>query len=194
LPGISHQTDEQLELYAMGRLPGSEVAVLEEHLLVCIPCQERLDEVEGFAIAMRQAIAMEPAVKERNRWFLWLRPQLMWAPAFAAIVLTIVLYLHPARSLPPLASLNLASMRGDVPQVALAQETDLTLTDAPSQPGIRAEVVDSTGIRVWSGQLGDGRQVKIATQLAPGSYFVRLFDPPGKLLHEYGFNVRATRL
>ena len=195
MAGISHQTDEQLELYALGRLPEPEVAVVEEHLLACASCQERLDEVEPFAIAMRLAISSEPPASERPAWFAWLRPQRMWAVGFAAIMLTTVLYLHPGRKVQAFASLDLAAMRGDAPQVEPAQETDITLTDAPIQRGLSAEVVDSTGVNVWSAQLGvDRGKIRITKRLAPGSYFVRLLDQSGKLLHEYGFNVRAAPL
>jgi len=66
VPETSHQPDDRLELYALGRLPEADLAIVEEHLLVCTSCQERLDELELFAIAMRQAIAAEPAVQERS--------------------------------------------------------------------------------------------------------------------------------
>lgn len=41
----------------LGRLPEPEQAVIEEHLLVCEICRNRLDEAEAFAKAMRQAIS-----------------------------------------------------------------------------------------------------------------------------------------
>ena len=197
---MSHQPDERLELYALGRLSESDVAIVEEHLLICVSCQERLDEVELFAMAMRQAITSEPAAQSRQAWWGWLMPSWgsPWAFAGApavlvALALATVLYLHPDRNVPSRTSVDLAAMRGDVPRVGLAKETDITLTDAPIQSGMRAEVVDSTGIAVWSEQLRAGSaQIKILRQLTPGSYFVRLFDQPGKLLHEYGLNVFST--
>ena len=206
MPEISHQPDERLELYALGRLPEPEVAVVEEHLLVCVSCQERLDVVELFALAMRQAISSEPLAPSGAGWRDWLRSS--WATpwsfagtsaVFAAVVLATVLYLHSGRNVPPLASLDLTAMRGDVQQVPAARQTDLTLTDAPigNAARFRVEVVDSTGGQVWSGQRESdwGRvKVRITKQLATGSYFVRLFDPDGKLLHEYGFTVRAVPL
>jgi anti-sigma factor RsiW len=196
---ISHQPDDRLELYALGRLPEPEVTVVEEHLLVCLSCRQRLDEVELFAVAMRQAISSEPPARERPMWFAWLRqqlsprlsPRLIGAVGFAAIMLTTFLYLHPGRKVDALASLDLAAMRGDVQQVSPAQETDITLTDAPGQRGLRAEVVDYKGVNVWS---AGSSTVRIKKQLPSGSYFVRLFDQSGKLLHEYGFNVRAAPL
>lgn len=59
----SHQPDDQLELYALERLTEAEQAVIEEHLLICQACRERLDEVEAYAKAMRQAIADSPATE-----------------------------------------------------------------------------------------------------------------------------------
>ena len=191
MPEISHQPDDRLELYALGRLPEPEVAVVEEHLLVCPSCRERLDEVELFAIAMRQAISTEPAARERTMWFAWLRPHLIGAVGFAALLFATTLYLHPGRKVDALASLELAAMRGDMQQTGPAQETDITLTDAPSQQGMHAEVVDYKGINVWS---ASSSTIRITKQLAPGSYFVRLFDQTGKLLHEYGFDVRDAPL
>ena len=85
VPGIPHQTDphrtdDELELYALGRLADPQVAVVEEHLLVCVACQERLDEVEAFALAMREGISAEPAPEPRADWFAWLKqPRVAWA-------------------------------------------------------------------------------------------------------------------
>jgi hypothetical protein len=53
----SHPDDEQLELYALGRLNEPEQAVIEEHLLICEACRQRLDQIEAYAKAMRRAIA-----------------------------------------------------------------------------------------------------------------------------------------
>jgi hypothetical protein len=187
VPLISHQTDEQLELYALGRLDEPGQAVVEEHLLVCVTCQQRLDEVEAFAMAMHQAIASGPAQElEKTGWLAWFRAWLWPWPAavagFAALMLTIILSVHPGRNLAPLASLQLTAIRGDVPAVAPARETDITLTDAPAGTALRVEVVDATG-----GKVADS--LRITKSLAEGSYFVRLYDSSGKLLHEYGFRV-----
>ncbi len=77
MSGISHQTDEQLELYSLGRLPEPLAAAIEEHLLVCSTCQEHLDEMEVFATAMRRAISEEPTLKPGG----WRFPT--WSLAFA---------------------------------------------------------------------------------------------------------------
>jgi hypothetical protein len=35
-----------------------------------------------------------------------------------------------------------------------------------------------------------GIEIKVRQALATGTYFVRLYGPDGKMLHEYGFTVR----
>jgi hypothetical protein len=195
--GILHQTDEQLELYALGRLPEPWVAEVEEHLLVCAVCRERVDDLQAYALAMRQAISSEPA--ESSHWLSWFQqswlkvPVLAWAGGLAAVVFAVSLYLQFVPGLAPLASLQLTAMRGAMPSVRPSRETDITLADAPSGTSLRAEIVDATGSTLWNGAL-EPRTHKIALtrQLAAGNYFVRLFDNAGKLLHEYGFQVRAS--
>ena len=170
---------------------------VEEHLLVCAACQTRLDEVETFTLAMRQAITDEPVAEVRAGWFTWLRPPrpaLIWASGFALVVLAAGLYLRTGRSgsVMPVAALELTAMRGDVQSVGVAQETDIKLGDVPVEAGLRVEVVDATGGTVWSSARGaDAGRLKIAKELEQGSYFVRLYDGGGKLLHEYGFRVSS---
>lgn len=59
----SHVTEDVLEAYAMRKLSGRDVAPLEEHLLICLVCQTRLDEVEeyvGIAKAAAAALSRHP--------------------------------------------------------------------------------------------------------------------------------------
>jgi anti-sigma factor RsiW len=202
--GISHQTDEQLERYALGCLPEPWMAEVEEHLLVCATCQERVDDLEAYSLAMRQAISTEPAKAAPRfawlqQWFAWLQqswlkaPVLVWAGGLAAIVFSVSLYLQFVPHLAPLASLQLTAMRGPMPSVVPSRETDITLADVPAGPGLRAEVVDAAGSPVWNGALQSrDHKIALARQLVPGNYFVRLYDDNGKLLHEYGFQVRGS--
>jgi hypothetical protein len=207
--GILHQTDERLELYALGRLPEPWVAEVEEHLLVCTACRERVDDLEAYALAMRQAISPEPAKSPhwlQQSWFeqswfeqswfqrSWLKmPVLAWSGGLAVILFAVTLYLQFVPHLAPLASLQLTAMRGAMPAVGPSRETDITLADAPSGTALRTEIVDATGSTIWSGILEPRtHKVALTRQLAPGNYFVRLFDDDSKLLHEYGFQVRDS--
>jgi len=199
---MSHETDEQLELYALGRLSESHMEAVEEHLVLCVSCRQRLDEVEVFALAMRRAIGAEPATEPGRAWFGWLRqPAMLGSLGFAAILLAAGLYLSLGRShgVAPLASLQLTAMRGEVQSVGVARETDITLADASTgdvppgdaPPGrLRAEVVDAAGSPVWSGPIdGNSGRIRLTMRLAVSSYFVRLYDDTGQLLHEYAFRV-----
>jgi hypothetical protein len=168
------------------------VAEVEEHLLLCAWCQNRLDRLEPDARLMRAALSAEPAPEKRRAWFNWLRPRFLSVAAGIAVALVAAfLLIHPNRTIAPLASLQLSAVRGDVPATGVASETDLSLTDAPSQSGLRAELVNGTGTVVWSGPV-TGNSVKIVQRLAQGTYFARLYDNSGALLHEYGFRVRGN--
>ena len=54
---VHHVTDDTLELYAMQTLPESESCTLEEHVLVCSLCRERLEAEIEFVTAMSAAAA-----------------------------------------------------------------------------------------------------------------------------------------
>ena len=43
---IRHVDDESLEQYSSGTLPGEKVAEVEQHLLICGPCQGRLARID----------------------------------------------------------------------------------------------------------------------------------------------------
>lgn len=66
-----HVTDDHLELYALDRLPDSNLPRLEEHLMICANCRERLDEINAFALGMREASGVE--AEPRTDWLKWLR-------------------------------------------------------------------------------------------------------------------------
>jgi hypothetical protein len=194
---IPHETDEQLELYALRRLSDERIEAVEEHLLVCAVCQERLNDVEAFATAMRDAIGSEPVLVPRRPWFQWLRtPAVAWGGAFAILIVAIGFYMsqNPRGSaIAPVASFQLTAMRGEMPSMAPALETEITLTDVPADNNLRAELVDASGGAVWNGDLAPAAgRIKISKRLAQGTYFVRLYDGGGKLLHEYGFRIQTT--
>ena len=50
-----HLREEELEQYAMDRMPASALRVLELHLLVCHRCQDRMAEMDALVQAMREA-------------------------------------------------------------------------------------------------------------------------------------------
>jgi anti-sigma factor RsiW len=53
---VDHSSDDLLERYAMGRLLESELAPVEEHLLICEDCRNRLAEIDADIAAIREAL------------------------------------------------------------------------------------------------------------------------------------------
>jgi predicted anti-sigma-YlaC factor YlaD len=55
--GDGHAGLEQLERYLLGDCAEEDCAWLEEHLLICAACRDRLAEHERYVNAMRRAAA-----------------------------------------------------------------------------------------------------------------------------------------
>jgi anti-sigma factor RsiW len=53
---MEHLTDEDLELYCLGRATNEELAPLEEHLLVCPDCIARVEQMLAGIDTLRAAL------------------------------------------------------------------------------------------------------------------------------------------
>jgi hypothetical protein len=187
-----HESEDRLELYALRRLPDSDVERIENHLLVCDACRDRLEEVSAFAFSMRATLKDNPVIKSETRRFAWLTPQLGMAGALAAILLAVgIFWTSRDAHILPVASLQLTALRaGEIKSVPRARELDLAFTDASASS--RLDIVDAGGVTVWTGTLrsGAGRvEAKIGQVLSPGDYFARVSTTPGQPQHEYQFKV-----
>ncbi len=58
---MDHISEEELDRYAARSLPEPEAAAIEEHLVMCEFCQDRLQLTDEFVAALRAA------VQERNQ-------------------------------------------------------------------------------------------------------------------------------
>jgi hypothetical protein len=200
-----HGTDAQLEQYVLGRMASAEVELLEEHLMVCAACQEKLDGVADFTIGMREALETSPLpvviTSRKANWFAWdwvkliRRPAFSMAVGFAAMVLVVGIFSNGRTKFAPRASLQLTAMRGEMPLTVPARQFDLTLSDGPHEGGpFRIEVVNETGVSMWRGLAQSspaGVHVNVEQKLSSGDYFVRIYSADGKVLREYGFRVHA---
>ena len=65
-PWETHVDEETLERYAMGALGDEEEAPIEEHLLLCAGCQNRLTELDRFLKTLRNPETGTPAVIETD--------------------------------------------------------------------------------------------------------------------------------
>jgi hypothetical protein len=191
-----HETDEQLELFALDRLPEAVVERIEEHLMICDSCRMRLEDIAQFAHSMRSALRTMQLgpVPARRGWFEGWKLRFAFAGALAfALLLSFVAYRNGSnRSLPLVATITLSALRGGAPAVPPARETELTLDGVDGQQ-LTVELVDAAGRSQWSGvgDAADGKlRVKVGKSLEPGTYFVRLNSSGGELLREYGFQVK----
>jgi hypothetical protein len=198
-----HGTDDQLEEYALGRLaisdqPGLEM--LEEHLMICSTCRDRLDGVETFTSGMKAALGPSPAVaiSKQTGLFAWLPwPKVSIGLAFVALVAIILIFSRGQTQFAPAANLQLSATRGEMPVTAPARELDITLLNAPVEgQNFHASIVNATGRTVWSGPARGANdpagslQVHAQQRFEPGDYFLRLYGFSSDVVREYGFRIR----
>ncbi|HWF11833.1 MAG TPA: hypothetical protein VG297_25370 [Bryobacteraceae bacterium] len=198
----AHGSDDQLEQYALGRLPAAEISPLEEHLMACDTCREKVDEFEAAGAAFRTALTddLVSAIIPRQSGFMdWLlaavrRPAVSMAFAFAVLIAVVGLFSQVRTKLAPVATLRLTAVRSDMPATAPARQFELTLADGPKEGGpFRVEIVNAEGASMWQGLAESGPagvRVEVKQRLGQGDYFVRLYTTSGAVLHEYGFRVR----
>ena|ERR1017187_6241999 len=196
-----HVTEEDLEQYCLGGLTEVRCARLEEHLLLCGTCRDRLTETENFVGAMRQAsrqLSEEPVKGRaagvvasrtwRQSWPGQLAPMLI--AALLLVCAAVWFSRHSSVPAPLPFAVELTAVRGAAPgQVPagrpLLLELDLTgLSDGHPFAG---EVVDASGARV--AEFPVSASVRLQA-LPPGSYFVRIYNSSAELLREYALTVK----
>ena len=197
----SHPEEELLERYAMGRLDEPELGEVEEHLLICAPCQERLDEATAYVGIMREAagnVAAEPAAVEAG-WKTWLRWDWLPVPAMAGAMamLVIALVWQPWRAPGTLEwrTVELQTLRGGASEAsgvegfALALRLEVSGLDTA---GATAQIVSSSGAVVAEEavvMVAGKAELRHAAGLAAGRYWVRL-KKNGETVREYALTVR----
>ena len=185
---------EELERISLGRASLEEAEALEEHLLICAACQERFEETESYAVAMRAAAAkLQEDGSHSRSW--WSMPKLVPALGCAALLAigVVTTSRFSATVAPPLA-ISLTATRGAAPggTVPAGRAMDLT----PDLAGIgvpgpyRLEIVDARGSVTWTGAFDAvDKSAKVPAQRA-GIHFVRVYSQQGELLREYGLDVK----
>ncbi len=203
-----HTEESALEQFAMGTLTEEKSVELEEHLLVCHTCQDRLAEWDAYLEAIR---AVAPRLRHESppvweKLLAWLpRPSLIpkpvWAGAFAVLALAVLIgfqagLLQPGRNQP--FAVALSSSRGlDATADTRAPAgrpllLSIDLTELPQLAAYRLQVVDNTGAELASlaPQPKDGKLEAITPRsFANGEYFVRLYSPSHELLREFKLRV-----
>ncbi len=204
-----HPSEEDLERYSIGKLAEEQLASLEEHLLVCETCQERLSEVDAYVKAAQRAarkLKNAPPTFWQHQWAklslaLWI-PAPVWVAALAVaatvLVWTIPRWVFPGAVAP--AAVMLRSIRGPAGLSTNGAPAGKPLrlhwdeTGLPAFSSYRVEIVNSSGRPVFETTVEAGKtgsSLLVGNPLRRGRYWVRLYAPPprAELLREFGLEV-----
>ncbi len=205
---LEHAAEDALERYSMGTLPDADAEVLEEHLLVCAPCQNRLDEMDRYVRAIRAGLstvrAKENPIRGRATQFPKVLPRLAWVLG-AALVLAIGLWVIQAGRAPsgpaplPFAVLLQAVRGGGAtgdPTAPSGQPLvlDADLAGLPPMASCDLQVVDVRGSQVERLEVspeGERLKAELPRGLREGRYWVRIYStsPANELVREYALTV-----
>ena len=193
-----HVTDDQLDLYALGRMPEAEQEEFEEHLLICEQCREALSAQEVYVRSMRAA-ARESRQRAVARGWRSL-PAPAWAVALAILVVLSGMWRLSSRmgSGAPAVELLEATRGADAPAHSVPAWHALTLaldsTGLTALASYTVEIVDAAGHPIQqTSAVQANHQVRASVPrgLPAGMYYVRLYAPGQELLREYGLHVGA---
>jgi anti-sigma factor RsiW len=200
-----HPDEEVIEKYSLGDLSEGEVTRVEEHLLICESCQNRVTESDRYVAAMQSVSAQirrgTPRTEDRPWYYPRLVPSLLVAAGLLFLGAVGLEWgakwneiLHTAE---PTFAINLVANRGGGIDAKAPAGRPLTLqldlAGLPPEASFRLEMVDGVGKRVWQGAvISQGSQaVASVPKMASGTYFLRTYAPSGKLLREYGLEVES---
>lgn len=207
----AHPSDDALELYSLGRLRPSEAAAIEEHILICAECRQRLKDSDEYVAAMRQALTEleqeqeEPGAR-RSRFAALARIRKpVWVGAMAAVVLLALLVLPGQHQRRNFTDLYLTTYRGDAASLharapaAAPLSLHIDVSGLPVLASYRVEIVDAVGKPVYATEAtptGGKLAVRFTAGLAPGQYWVRVSRRAagakggGELLREFSLLVK----
>jgi hypothetical protein len=200
-----HAGDEELELYSMGKLEGAQLEGIEEHLLVCASCQDRLAETDIYVRAARAVAAKLAAEPRQERPSFWGRLRtlvLSYEPILITVAIAVVLIAvfwvarpSPEGLNPPVAAVVLETARGETTAATVARESRpflrIDVSELPPSSSYVVELVSAQGEAIWQSEAtpsGGKLGVSVEKTLAGGTYWVRLYSPAPErtLLREYG--------
>lgn len=200
---MNHALDEVLERYLFKQLPHDEASDLEDHLLLCDSCRQRLQDTEEFVAATR--IAARRLESKPGFTFAGLFGSLHPAKSAYAVLAMAVLVM--AWGVPKLArpaaewqDAEMRVMRGAEGSLATTVSSGrqirlrVDLSELPVQPAWRVDVADASGSIVYSTKVqasAASLTVPVERRLRPGQYWVRLYGPPDAAdpLREFGLEV-----
>lgn len=202
-------SEEEAEDFLFDRLSGVTREVVEEHLLVCQSCLQKVEEEEDYVRTMRTAArtleseqlekafqAPEPSGRRTFRLPGWQGWGMALAAA-AAVTVAVFLQFRPAPILTEAEiALRLERSAGGLTAEAVAgQPLRLTpdLTGLPAASELEWTVVDAVGASAAQASFGPVSgtpQIKLPRGLKAGTYWVRIEKPGAGLLREFALRIR----
>jgi anti-sigma factor RsiW len=211
-------TDHELEEYLFDRLSGVTREVVEEHLLACERCQDRVAEEEAYTGAFRRAARQMEAEEfseamsgESPRqpagwrdgwtagWSAWLGRRTLLAVAGVCVVVAGALAISEARRPAGETAVLLSLARGAedaavTAPAAGALQLSADVSELPPLPRWQVDVVNGSGELEHSTEVeaaGGRLSWRLGDGLRAGRHWVRLRDPKdGALVREFGLVVR----
>jgi hypothetical protein len=193
----SHLTDEALELYHKNQLDNEqELSIIEEHLLYCPHCQDRLEKTQVFADGMRAAAKKLEEESSSGKGGSQ-NPKRLFVAVIAASIAFVFAAPGLWRMMAPPQQVELSSYRSTdrgTAQAGRKIELRLNLEGLEQKTGLRVQVVGGEGQKIFEGNL-QGQSVQLPA-LQKGFHWVRLLAPgtgapeTGELLREFTLEVR----
>lgn len=190
---LPHLAEDTLEMYSLGRLSETEIDNVEEHLLVCTVCQDRLTETDQFVHAIQSAARELELQPKAEAWWkkLFFAPTPVWAAAACALIALFVFIPRQTQT----AVVDLQAMRGPEAPVEAPANAALTLRlslkGLENQGPLQVQIASATGQIVSITQAERNQDVAVthASKLPAGTYWVRLYSGT-EILREYGLTVQ----
>jgi len=188
-----HIDENLLDQYAIGQLGGDTIEAVEEHLLECRHCQERLIALDEF-IGLFRAAATQPDARPVPFWQRFPKVRVL-AWSAAAVMATVVSFISLEFRKPAMtpATVLMQAFRGPETTTVVAAGKPVRLIfdlqPAGSSQDYQFEVVNLLGTRLLASpvEFDQGRPSVLINQLEPGSYWARISrKADSELIAEYG--------
>jgi hypothetical protein len=181
-----HLEEEDVERYSMGTMSETESEPIEEHLLICASCRDRVEDHDLILRGIKSAAPTVRAAYGGRRF--WSLPP-VWLAAAASVVLAAVLLVRSGSLVGEPQTVRLEAMRGVGAKATANRPLVLRpdLQGLPAYPKYRLEVVNELGRRVFETEIQSQATVP---GVPKGVYFVRLYSPAGEVLREYSVDTR----
>ena len=197
---LEHPTEEALERFILQRSREEELENVEEHILACQPCIDRI-EVAATKLALQQ-LQSERAQREfarqqgnQKNWFR--TPAFSMAGAIAAIAIGVYVVPQFTHGQAGTIEATFSAYRGSESTSLPAGHPlhlHLNATDLAEGP-VAVEVVSDRGAGLWKGTSSirnASADVTLPAMSGTGSRFLRLYrgSADGELLREFAFQIK----